>query len=109
MSAVDAKDVGAAAIEGSTEPMRRDQHAGGDVRYVLGFVVEHNARAERGAASCIFAHAWKAPGEATAGCTAMDEAAMRALVAWLDPAAEPVFLLLPDAEHARLRSAWSLP
>ena len=106
---VDAKDVGRAAIEGSTEPMRRDLHAGGDARYAIGFVVEHNAGATRGAGSCIFAHAWKGPGDATAGCTAMDEAAMRALVAWLDPAAQPVFVLLPEAEYARLRAAWNLP
>lgn len=106
---VDAKALGRDAVAGSTEPMRRDLHADGDVRYALGFVVEHNTRAIRGGGSCIFAHVWKAPGEATAGCTAMDEAAMRALVAWLDPAAQPVFVLLPEAEYARLRSAWNLP
>ena len=106
---VDARDVGDAAIAGSTEPMRRDLHAGGDRRYALGFVVEHNAGAVRDAGSCIFAHVWKAPGEPTAGCTAMDESALRALVAWLDPDAAPVFVLLPAAEHARLREAWRLP
>ena len=106
---VDAREVGSDAIEGSTEPMRRDLHAGGDRRYVLGFVVEHNAAAVRDAGSCIFAHAWKAPGEATAGCTAMDEAALRELVAWLDPDAAPLFVLLPEREHVRLREAWRLP
>ena len=106
---VDVADVGKNAIEGSTEPMRRDLHAGGDRRYVLGFVIEHNARGETGAGSCIFAHVWKAPGEPTAGCTAMDEAALRALVAWLDPSAKPVFVLLPQAEYARLRTTWALP
>jgi L,D-peptidoglycan transpeptidase YkuD (ErfK/YbiS/YcfS/YnhG family) len=106
---VDVADVGAEAIAGSTEPMRRDLHAGGDARYALGFVVEHNAGAVPDAGSCIFAHVWKAPGEATAGCTAMDEAALRAVIAWLDPAAEPVFVLLPRAEYSRLRGAWTLP
>ncbi len=106
---VDAREVGADAIAGSTEPMRRDLHASGDRRYVLGFVVEHNEARTPGGGSCIFAHAWKAPGEPTAGCTAMDEAALRALVAWLDPEAEPVFVLLPAEAHARLRVAWSLP
>ena len=106
---VDTAQVGPDAIEGSTEPMRRDLHAGGDRRYVLGFVIEHNAGAEPGGGSCIFAHVWKAPGEPTAGCTAMDEAELRALVAWLDPAGKPVFVLLPKREYARLRSAWDLP
>jgi len=39
---VDASKVGAAAVEGSTEPMRRDLHSGGDQAYKLGFVIEHN-------------------------------------------------------------------
>lgn len=106
---VDAAEVGEAAIAGSTEPMRRDLHADGDPRYALGFVIEHNAQAVPSGGSCIFAHLWKAPGEATAGCTAMDEGAMNALLAWLDPARTPRFVLLPQAEHARLREAWRLP
>ncbi|MCD9031622.1 hypothetical protein LDO32_08720 [Luteimonas sp. Y-2-2-4F] len=106
---VDAGEVGADAVAGSTEPMRRDLHADGDHRYRLGFVIEHNARAEPGAGSCIFAHLWKGPEVPTAGCTAMDEARMRALLDWLDPAREPVFVLLPRAEYDRLRTAWGLP
>ena len=41
---VDARAVGEAAIRGSTEPMRRDIHADGDIRYKLGFVIEHNTQ-----------------------------------------------------------------
>jgi L,D-peptidoglycan transpeptidase YkuD (ErfK/YbiS/YcfS/YnhG family) len=106
---VDAATVGQAAVAGSTEPMRRDLHANGDQRYKLGFVVEHNAQARSGAGSCIFAHLWKAPGEATAGCTAMDEVVMRELLAWLDVRQHPVFVLLPEGEYARLRTDWGLP
>lgn len=106
---VDAGDVGAAAVEGSTEPMRRDLHADGDQRYRLGFVIEHNAAAVPGAGSCIFAHLWKAPGAPTAGCTAMADPAMDALLGWLDPARRPVFALLPRAELERLHAAWRLP
>lgn len=106
---VDARDVGAKAIEGSTEPMRRDIHAKGDQRYRLGFVIEHNPRAQSGAGSCIFAHLWKAPGETTAGCTAMADPVMEELLGWLDPAHKPVFVLLPGDEYRRLREAWSLP
>lgn len=106
---VNARDVGEAGVEGSTEPMRRDLHEDGDVRYRRGFVIEHNPGAAPGAGSCIFAHLWQQPGEATAGCTAMDASTMQELLGWLDPAAAPVFVLLPEAEHARLASAWGLP
>lgn len=106
---VDAREVGADAVAGSTEPMRRDLHAGGDARYALGFVIEHNPRAEPGAGSCIFAHLWSTPDSTTAGCTAMDDEAMRHLLAWLDADQHPVFVLLPQAEYARLHARWSLP
>lgn len=106
---VDSREVGEAAVAGSTEPMRRDLHAKGDQRYKLGFVIEHNAEGRDGAGSCIFAHLWKAPGEATAGCTAMAEPAMLALAGWLQPAAHPVIVQLTDGEHRRLRADWRLP
>lgn len=106
---VDARVVGREAIEGSTEPMRRDIHVDGDHRYKLGFVIEHNAASELGKGSCIFAHIWKAPGVPTAGCTAMTEEAMRALLEWLDRAQKPIFVLLPEAEYERLRTSWDLP
>lgn len=106
---VDAREVGEAAVTGSTEPMRRDLHAAGDQRYRLGFVIEHNPAAQPGAGSCIFAHLWKAPGVPTAGCTAMADEAMDGLLAWLDPARKPVFVLLPEAEYRRLGRRWDLP
>jgi L,D-peptidoglycan transpeptidase YkuD (ErfK/YbiS/YcfS/YnhG family) len=106
---VDARVVGEAAVEGSSEPMRRDLHADGDPRYRLGFVIEHNAAGREGAGSCIFAHLWKAPGEPTAGCTAMAEPAMDRIAGWLDPAAHPVFVQLALADYARLRAPWGLP
>jgi L,D-peptidoglycan transpeptidase YkuD (ErfK/YbiS/YcfS/YnhG family) len=106
---VDAKLVGAAAVEGATEPMRRDLHFKGDQRYRLGFVIEHNPDARPQAGSCIFAHLWKSPTAATAGCTAMAPALMQSLLAWLKPRDMPVFVLLPRAEYQRLRSSWHLP
>lgn len=106
---VDARDVGTAAVAQSTEPMRRDIHVNGDQRYKLGFVIEHNADGRSGAGSCIFAHLWKAPGEPTAGCTAMDEPAMLRLYSWLRPELHPVFVLLPRGEYQRLKTAWNLP
>lgn len=106
---VDTRDVGEAAIEGSTEPMRRDLHLDGDQRYKLGFVIEHNPENIAAAGSCIFAHLWSAPGVPTAGCTAMTEADMTALLHWLDPKRKPVFVLLPAAEYTRLQDGWRLP
>jgi hypothetical protein len=106
---VDAEVVGRDAVAGSTEPMRRDIHADGDQRYRLGFVIEHNPQGRPDAGSCIFAHLWKSPRSSTAGCTAMDPAAMQALLAWLDAKQQPVFVLLPENEYSRLRNAWHLP
>jgi L,D-peptidoglycan transpeptidase YkuD (ErfK/YbiS/YcfS/YnhG family) len=106
---VDANVVGAAAVKGSTEPMRRDLHAHGDQRYRLGFVIEHNAQAVPQAGSCIFAHLWKSPHDTTTGCTAMAVPVMRRLLAWLRPEDQPVFVLLPLAEYQRLRTTWQLP
>ena len=106
---VDASVVGQTAVSGSTEPMRRDLHANGDQRYKLGFIIEHNPNGKPAAGSCIFAHLWRQPGEATAGCTAMPEPVMQGLLAWLRSDKEPVFVLLPQAQYQRLRQAWHLP
>jgi L,D-peptidoglycan transpeptidase YkuD (ErfK/YbiS/YcfS/YnhG family) len=106
---VDANVVGADAVKGSSEPMRRDLHANGDQRYRLGFVIEHNAQAAPQGGSCIFAHLWKSPTDATTGCTAMTPAVMESLLAWLKPQQHPVFVLLPQAEYERLRADWQLP
>ena len=106
---VDAEVVGAEAVKGSSEPMRRDLHADGDQRYRLGFVIEHNVQAAPEGGSCIFAHLWKSPADATAGCTAMAPPVMQSLLAWLTPQDHPVFVLLPQAEYERLRNTWQLP
>jgi hypothetical protein len=34
---------------------------------------------------------------------------MEALLGWLDPAAHPVYVLLPADQAAALRAAWALP
>ncbi|KZC34433.1 MULTISPECIES: L,D-transpeptidase family protein [Rhodanobacter] len=106
---VDADVVGLEAVNSSSEPMRRDLHANGDQRYRLGFVIEHNAQAAPQGGSCIFAHLWKSPADATAGCTAMAPALMQRLLAWLKPQDHPVFVLLPQGEYERLRASWQLP
>jgi L,D-peptidoglycan transpeptidase YkuD (ErfK/YbiS/YcfS/YnhG family) len=106
---VDALVVGADAVAKATEPMRRDLHADGDQRYRLGFVIEHNAQAQPLAGSCIFAHLWKSPTDATTGCTAMNPATMDQVLAWLRPDQHPVFVLLPMREYKNLQTVWRLP
>ena len=106
---VDRSVAKAPGLDKSTEPMRLDLHAKGDQRYRQGFVIEHNADAVPGAGSCIFAHLWGSPGQATAGCTAMAPETMQALLGWLDRDRRPVFALLPREWHAALRAAWDLP
>jgi L,D-peptidoglycan transpeptidase YkuD (ErfK/YbiS/YcfS/YnhG family) len=106
---VQARDVGAEAVKGSTEAMRLDLHHEGDPRYREGFVIAHNPDNVPEAGSCIFAHLWRTPGETTAGCTAMAPADMQRLMHWLQPARTPRFVLLPRAEYARVQGTWQLP
>lgn len=106
---VDDRDVGADAVRGSTEPMRRDLHLDGDRLYEVGFVIDHNAGCRAGLGSCIFVHPWHDAATPTAGCTALAEHDLRALLRWLRADAHPRFVLLPVAEHRRVWRAWDLP
>jgi L,D-peptidoglycan transpeptidase YkuD (ErfK/YbiS/YcfS/YnhG family) len=89
--------------------MRRDDDL---YRWVV--EVGHNggggrAAAVAGAGSCILLHVWQDADRGTAGCTAMPRQRIEELLAALDPAANPVFVLLPREVHAALRGAWRLP
>jgi zinc D-Ala-D-Ala dipeptidase len=88
----------------SAEQMRRD-----DALYEWVLDVAHNRDATPSAGSCIFLHVWSSPESTTAGCTAMDKAKLEALLAKLDPANQPLFVLLPKAEYSAVASAWGLP
>lgn len=105
---VSVREVGAAAVRGSTEPMRRDLHRGDDA-YSLGFVIGHNAACERGAGSCIFVHLVATPPQPTAGCTAMTRDQLQTLLRWLRADAEPLFVLLPASVATEVAAAWALP
>ncbi|WP_412479800.1 L,D-transpeptidase family protein [Azonexus sp. IMCC34839] len=81
-----------------------------DERYTVGAVIAHNTTPPQpGAGSCIFLHVWENPGAPTAGCTAGALADIRDICLWLDAAASPCLVQLPQAEYAQLRSAWQLP
>ena len=101
----------------SHEEMRR-----GDGLYRIGVVVAHNGPgvdsalvAGSGAStvpsggSCIFLHVWNGPASTTSGCTAMPDASLQTILAWLDADAEPVLVQLPRAERSRLAREWGLP
>jgi len=77
--------------------------------YRWGIVIDHNTPPVKGAGSCIFLHVWRGPARPTSGCTAMAEQNLKALLAWLDPQANPVIVQLPFQEFERLRSDWHLP
>jgi len=93
----------------TTEPMRRDLHKKGDQVYQLGLFIDHNPDNIAGAGSCIFMHLWQSPVTTTAGCTAMAKPQLSALLRWLDPAKQPLYLLLPKQQFQQLRQAWQLP
>ena len=88
----------------SAEQMRRD-----DDLYEWVLDVAHNPDGKPGLGSCIFLHIWSGPESTTAGCTAMDKAKLEGLLAKLDPANKPLFVLLPRAEYKRVAAAWGLP
>jgi L,D-peptidoglycan transpeptidase YkuD (ErfK/YbiS/YcfS/YnhG family) len=87
---------------GSAEIMRRD-----DELYTWVIELAHNAEAKPGAGSCIFFHVWGGEGSTTAGCTAMPQRDLEALLAWVRPGA--AYVLLPRAERDALAATWGLP
>ena len=81
-----------------------------DELYRSGFVVDHNSDpVTPGSGSCIFMHIWRGSGGGTAGCTAMPEEQIEAVLAWLDPAKRPLLVQLPLPQYAQLRKRWKLP
>jgi L,D-peptidoglycan transpeptidase YkuD (ErfK/YbiS/YcfS/YnhG family) len=82
-----------------------------DAALALKVFVEHNpVPAVPGAGSAIFLHSHPAEGEmATAGCTALERPELERVLGWLRPEDHPVFVLLTEAELARLARPWGLP
>jgi len=83
-----------------------------DPAHKIKLFIAHNAppHAVPGAGSSIFFHIWRDNGgRPTAGCTTMPEDKLRWLISNIDPARNPVYVLLPAAEYQAKRSAWALP
>lgn len=89
------------------QQMRQNDHA-----HSLKLFIAHNAppKVVKGRGSAIFFHIWRGGGsKPTAGCTTLAEANLRSLIAWLDPDAEPLYVLLPTKEYRDLAPDWKLP
>lgn len=90
--------------------MRQNDHA-----HSLKLYIAHNdailgGKPISGRGSAIFFHIWRGGGsKSTAGCTTMAEGQLKQLIARIDPSKNPVYILLPQSEYVRLRSAWKLP
>jgi L,D-peptidoglycan transpeptidase YkuD (ErfK/YbiS/YcfS/YnhG family) len=80
-----------------------------DALYTWVVDIGHNPDHVRGKGSCIFFHVWGGKDSSTVGCTAMEEPRLTALLAQLDPADQPVYVLLPRADYTALQTAWGLP
>ena len=80
-----------------------------DNLYKWGLVVAHNPEVRPGAGSCIFLHVWKDANTATTGCTAMPERDLVNLLRWLDPAARPILVQMPQREYEKVRPRLDLP
>ena len=79
-------------------------------QYRLGVVIEHNtAPVMVGAGSCIFMHIWHDKDTGTTGCTAMSNENIDPVVKWLDPAANPVLVQLPQPVYKTVKTPWQLP
>jgi D-alanyl-D-alanine dipeptidase len=89
----------------SAEEMRRADDL---YRWVV-WVGHNDAPPAAGGGSCIFLHLRQSTTSTTAGCTAFDAAPLERVVAWLDPAAEPVLVQLPEPALREAARSWSLP
>jgi len=98
--------------EPSTPWGRKQQMKQDDPAHSLKLFIAHNASPgiRPGAGSSIFFHIWREDGtKPTAGCTTMSGPNLRSLIAAIDPAKNPLYVILPRAEYDQLRGRWQLP
>jgi hypothetical protein len=77
--------------------------------YRWGAVIDHNPTAIPYTGSCVFLHVWAGPAAGTAGCTAMPREQLEPILAWFDPAKNPLLVQLPVAQYTKLKERWQLP
>ena len=91
---------------------KKQQMKQDDPAHSLKLFIAHNAppKVVSGAGSSIFFHIWRGGGsKPTAGCTTMDEARLRKLIARIDPGSSPVYVLLTKDDYRKFRGSWMLP
>ncbi|MFQ3670800.1 MAG: L,D-transpeptidase family protein [Verrucomicrobiia bacterium] len=89
------------------QQMRQNDHA-----HKLKLFIHHNSgqQTRPGLGSSIFFHIWREDGARPSfGCTVMAENHLRDLIRWIDPAAHPIYILLPREAYDRARTPWNLP
>lgn len=89
------------------QQMRQDDYA-----HALKLFIAHNAppRAIPNAGSSIFFHIWRGGGtKPTAGCTTMDKTKLQWVISKIDPAKNPIYVLLPGPEYQKYQKEWKLP
>lgn len=90
--------------------VRQDRMYRADGANRWGVVIGHNrADVDPAAGSCVFINVRVAGGPPTGGSIGIPEAAAAGLVAWLDPAARPLLLVVPETVYQALKTAWKLP
>lgn len=77
--------------------------------YRWGAVIAHNSRNVPRAGSCVFLHIWAGADKGTSGCTAMAQDQLKPILAWIDPARDPLVVQLPAANYSNLRKQLHLP
>jgi L,D-peptidoglycan transpeptidase YkuD (ErfK/YbiS/YcfS/YnhG family) len=81
-----------------------------DPAYHWCVLIEHNyPDSIPGAGSAIFFHIERGEKVPTAGCITMTRDNLEKLLRWLDPSANPEFVLLTRADYKRLWQDWKLP
>lgn len=98
--------------EPATAWEKKQQMKQNDPAHKLKLFIAHNAspQVRKGAGSSIFFHIWRGAGsKPTAACTTMDEAKLRNLIALIDPAKQPLYIILPQTEYQKYREIWKLP
>jgi len=89
----------------SAEDMRRPD----DLYRLVVWVGHNDSPPMPDVGSCIFLHLRTEPSATTAGCTAFDGKVMERLLEFLDPAARPVLVQLPQGTYKTLAPEWGLP
>jgi L,D-peptidoglycan transpeptidase YkuD (ErfK/YbiS/YcfS/YnhG family) len=98
--------------EPATAWEKKQQMRQGDDAHSLKLFIAHNAppKVVSNAGSSIFFHIWRGGGtKPTAGCTTMEKSKLQWVIARIDPARNPLYVLLPMADYQKYKSKWKLP